>query len=91
VRSPTLELTVQNKQDCPEDSGHWELFKEAIGLALLATRSPSSSLGWKHPGNLSQMLVICFALLVMRSALLCLLRDRSLESNQLGDSNQLGR
>ncbi len=21
---------VQNKQDCPKDSGHWELFKDAI-------------------------------------------------------------
>ncbi|MBD1804084.1 hypothetical protein H6F98_01160 [Microcoleus sp. FACHB-SPT15] len=24
-RSPLLEPVVQNKQDCPEDSGHWEL------------------------------------------------------------------
>jgi hypothetical protein len=24
-RSPILEPVVQNKQDCPEDSGHWEL------------------------------------------------------------------
>ena len=35
-----IEPVVQNKQDCPEDSGHWELFKEAICLAILAMRSP---------------------------------------------------
>jgi hypothetical protein len=29
IASP-IELTAQNTQDCSEDSGHWELFKDAI-------------------------------------------------------------
>ncbi len=50
-RSPILEPVVQNKQDCPEESGHvcraglsmWkrsylELFKETIALARRAKR-----------------------------------------------------
>jgi hypothetical protein len=36
----SLEPTVQNKQDCPEDSGHWEL-RGSDSEALLQSRSHS--------------------------------------------------
>jgi hypothetical protein len=28
----SLESVVQNKQDCPEDKGHWESFAGAIAI-----------------------------------------------------------
>ncbi len=29
-----IEPTVQDKQDCPEDSGHWEIFNDAIAYPV---------------------------------------------------------
>ena len=46
---------VQNKQDCPEDSGHWELFKEAIDLALLEMRSPVPDCQIAYAGHCSRV------------------------------------